>query len=107
VEELEHLGVAGGEIGDDRFAKSRDPAANRARLDQFLLPLILRFDDAAAASYGTVRADLEARGVWIGPIDTLLAAQALSLAAVMVTNNTGEFERVPGLVVEDWSRKAT
>ena len=85
--------------------KSREPARNRARLDQFLLPLqILPFDDAAAAQYGAVRADLERRGLGIGPIDTLLAAQALSLAAVMVTNNTAEFERVPGLIVEDWSR---
>jgi tRNA(fMet)-specific endonuclease VapC len=89
-------------------AKSRDPETNRARLDQFLLPLqILPFDDAAAAEYGPVRADLEARGVGIGPIDTLLAAQALSLSAVMVTNNTSECERVQGLVVEDWSRKTT
>lgn len=89
-------------------ARSRDPETNRARLDQFLLPLqILPFDDAAAAEYGRVRADLEARGVGIGPIDTLLASQALSLSAVMVTNNTSEFERVPGLVVEDWSRKTT
>ena len=87
-------------------ARSRDPQTNRARLDQFLLPLqILPFDDAAAAEYGRVRADLEAGGVGIGPIDTLLAAQALSLSAVMVTNNTKEFERVRGLIVEDWSRK--
>ncbi|HTD60897.1 MAG TPA: PIN domain-containing protein [Gemmatimonadaceae bacterium] len=87
-------------------ARSRDPAGNRARLDQFLLPLqILPFDDAAAARYGPVRADLEARGLGIGPIDTLLAAQALSLSAAIVTNNTDEFERVPGLVDEDWSRR--
>lgn len=87
-------------------AKSRDPMTNRARLDQFLLPLqIMPFDDAAAARYGALRADLEGRGVGIGPIDTLLAAQALSLSAVMVTNNTSEFERVPGLIVEDWSRR--
>jgi tRNA(fMet)-specific endonuclease VapC len=96
------LTVAELELG---VAKSREPARNRSRLDQFLLPLqILPFDDAAAAEYGPMRADLESRGVGIGPIDTLLAAQALSLAAVMVTNNTGEFERVPRLIIEDWSR---
>jgi tRNA(fMet)-specific endonuclease VapC len=89
------------------LVRSRDPAHNRVRLDQFLLPLqILPFDDAAAAQHGSVRAGLEARGLGIGPIDTLLAAQALSLAAVMVTNNKSEFERVPGLIVEDWSRSA-
>jgi tRNA(fMet)-specific endonuclease VapC len=87
-------------------AKSREPASNRARLDQFLLPLqILPFDDAAAALYGPIRADLESRGVGIGAIDMLLAAQALSFSAVMVTNNTSEFERVPGLIIEDWSRR--
>lgn len=88
-------------------AKSRDPVRNRVRLEQFLLPLqILPFDDAAAAKYGPLRADLESRGLGIGPIDTLLAAQALSLAAIMVTNNRNEFERVPGLVVEDWSQRS-
>jgi tRNA(fMet)-specific endonuclease VapC len=87
-------------------AKSREPAENRARSDQFLLPLrILPFDDAAALDYGSIRADLEVRGVGIGPTDTLLAAQARSLEAVVVTNNVAEFERVPRLVVEDWTRR--
>ncbi len=94
VAELEH-GVA----------KSAAPAQNRARLDQFLLPIqILPFDNAAALEYGAIRADLERCGVGIGPIDTLLAAQARSLEAVMVTENAAEFERVPRLVVEDWTR---
>jgi len=103
------VGVAALTVAELDFgvAKSRDPLRNRARLEQFLLPLqILPFDDAAAAQYGALRAALERRGLKIGPIDTLLAAQALSLTAVMVTNNTGEFERVPGLIVEDWSRRA-
>lgn len=107
---ITEVGVAALTVAELDFgvAKSRDPVRNRARLDQFLLPLqILPFDDAAAAQYGAVRADLQARGVGIGLIDTLLAAQALSLAAVMVTNNTREFERVSGLIVEDWSRPGT
>jgi tRNA(fMet)-specific endonuclease VapC len=102
------IGIAALTVAELEFgvAKSQDPATNRARLDQFLLPLqIMPFDDAAAARYGVIRADLEGRGLSIGPIDTLLAAQALSLPAVMVTNNTSEFERVPGLIVEDWSRQ--
>jgi tRNA(fMet)-specific endonuclease VapC len=60
------------------------------------------FDDAAAATYGEVRAQLESRGQAIGPIDTLIAAHALALDTVLVTNNLREFRRVRGLVVEDW-----
>ena len=49
-----------------------------------------------------IRHDLEARGLGIGPMDTLIAAQALRLAATLVTRNTREFGRVPGLRVENW-----
>lgn len=86
-------------------AKSRFGSVDRDRLDQFLTPLqMLAFDDAAAQAYGPIRADLEQRGELIGPIDLLLAAHALSLGAIMVTNNRAEFARVTGLVVEDWTR---
>lgn len=85
-------------------AKSRQPKLNREKLDGFLQPLqVLAFDDAAAAVYGDVRAKLEARGELIGPIDMLLAAQALSLELTLVTNNVEEFKRVEGLKVEDWT----
>ena len=86
-------------------AKSREPRMNRERLSSFLQPLqILAFDDAAAATYGTARQSLESRGMMIGPLDMLLAGQALSLDLTVVTNNTREFERVEGLRVEDWTR---
>jgi len=52
--------------------------------------------------YAAIRNDLEARGAGIGPLDTLIAAQAQRLGAVMVTRNVGEFSRVPGLRVENW-----
>jgi tRNA(fMet)-specific endonuclease VapC len=45
---------------------------------------------------------LEKRGQGIGPIDTLIAAQALRLGATIVTHNLREFSRVPGLKVVDW-----
>jgi tRNA(fMet)-specific endonuclease VapC len=60
------------------------------------------FDDAASERYGTLRATLEGRGSPIGPLDTLIAAHALSLGWALVTHNVREFRRVPGLRVEDW-----
>ena len=62
---------------------------------------------ADAAYYGVVRAHLarlKPNALPIGPYDLMLAAQALRLGAVLVTNNTAEFGRVPSLVVEDWQR---
>lgn len=85
--------------------RSRDVARNRQIVQRFLLPLaILPFDEAAALHYGAVRAELESTGSGIGPIDMLLAAQARSVGAVMVTNNVREFSRVSGLAVEDWTK---
>lgn len=58
----------------------------------------------ADSIYGQVRADLELRGRPIGQNDMLIAAHALALNAVLVTDNEGEFSRVPGLQVENWLR---
>ena len=63
---------------------------------------IIAFDRPADVEYGDIRAALEANGTPIGPNDLLIAAHARSLGAVLVTANTGEFERVPGLQVENW-----
>ncbi len=52
---------------------------------------------------GIVRSTLESKGKGIAPLDTLVAAHALALGAVLVTHNTREFKRVPRLVVEDWA----
>jgi len=76
---------------------------NRAALAQFLLPFdIADFDHSAALTYGYVRADLEAKGLPIGAMDTLIAAHALALKITLVTHNTSEFQRVPDLEVDDW-----
>ena len=76
---------------------------NRRRLAHFLARFELAaFDQAAAEEYGRVRAELEDRGKPIGPLDTLIAAQALALGAVLVSHNTREFARVPKLQVRDW-----
>ena len=63
---------------------------------------ILALDAPAHARYGRIRAELEAAGTPIGPNDLLIAAHALAVDAVLVTANTREFLRVPGLQVENW-----
>lgn len=56
----------------------------------------------AAPFYGSIRAHLKSRGTPIGAMDLLIAAHALFLNAVLVTNNEREFKRVPKLKVENW-----
>lgn len=87
-------------------SRSSNPARNLLALANFVAPLELcDFDFRAAASYGDVRAGLEVAGTPIGPLDTLIAAHALSLDCVLVTSNVREFRRVDGLRVEDWSAR--
>ncbi len=62
---------------------------------------VLPWDSAAAAAYGPLRADLEAKGTPIGNLDMLIAAHALATGCTLATNDHA-FARVPGLVVEDW-----
>ncbi len=86
-------------------AKSREPEQNRAALQEFVAALgIAPFDQAAANSYGGLRAALERQGAPIGPFDALIAAHAISIGATVVTFNTREFSRVAGLRVADWTR---
>jgi tRNA(fMet)-specific endonuclease VapC len=63
---------------------------------------VVMFDKAAAQRYGPIRAELEQQGRLIGPYDMMIAAHALALDVVLVTDNAGEFSRVPGLVIENW-----
>ncbi len=87
-------------------AKSQTPERSRALQDAFLRHFeSLPFDDAAADEYGSIRAYLERRGTPIGRHDMLIAAIARANGLIVVTHNTGEFERVPGLNVEDWERE--
>ena len=93
--------ISGAEL---RFGVAKSGSArNQQALDKFLAPLeIVPFDEVAMGYYGTLRAGLERRGTPIGALDTLIAAHALALGATLVTNNLREFERVPGLVLENW-----
>ncbi len=82
--------------------KSRS-ARNRSALEMFLAPLeVLPFNEAAVWAYGDLRASLEREGQPIGALDTMIAAHALSVDAPLVTHNTREFARVPGLRLENW-----
>jgi tRNA(fMet)-specific endonuclease VapC len=64
---------------------------------------VLEFPDEAALHYATIRAHLKARGEMIASNDLFLAAHARSLGLVLVTNNTREFGRIPGLATENWT----
>jgi tRNA(fMet)-specific endonuclease VapC len=86
-------------------AKSSSPIRTERLVDAFLRPLeIAPFTSEDAVSYARVRAHLERSGTPIGPLDTLIAAQAVSRKLVLVTNNEREFGRVPGLRLENWSK---
>ena len=78
-------------------------ARNLAALEKFLSPLtVLDYGLAAAQRYGELRAILDRQGTPIGPLDQQIAAHALALGVTLVTNNLREFERVPGLRLENW-----
>jgi tRNA(fMet)-specific endonuclease VapC len=87
-------------------AKSSQKEANTNRLEIFLSgPLnLLPFDEEDAKAAGKVRAEIEAAGRPIGAYDLLIAGQALRHKMTLVTANTKEFQRVPGLAFEDWAK---
>ncbi len=83
--------------------RSAKPAANRAKVDAVLQPyLSLPFDTAAADVHARIRHHLETLGTPIGPYDLQIAAIGITNGCTVVTHNTAEFCRVPGLLVEDW-----
>ena len=82
---------------------SEAAAPRLAALAQLLRPMqVLPFDADCAAQAARIRVDLEAMGMPVGPHDTLIAATALRHQAMLVTSNTREFARVPGLHCLDW-----
>ena len=85
-------------------ARSKSSEKARHKLDNFLRPLtIIEFTSADAAAYAEVRARLEVAGTPIGPLDTLIGAQALSRGLTLVTNNEREFSRIEGLALANWA----
>jgi len=83
--------------------KSSNPERALTQQQEFLNQYIsLPFEDRAALIYGRIRAILASAGTPIGPYDLQIAAIALANNLTLVTHNTREFSRVPGLQIEDW-----
>ncbi len=99
------LGVSSITASELHFGVARTGSARNAwALRQFLAGLeVADFDAAAAEVAGQVRAWLASQGTPIGPCDSLIAAHAQALGVTLVTHNTREFERVPGLALANWA----
>jgi tRNA(fMet)-specific endonuclease VapC len=86
-------------------AKSSFPVKTLRSIENFLAPLtMIEFTSDDAIAYATIRARLERAEAPIGPLGTLIAAQALARGLTVVSSNEREFRRVAGLAVESWSR---
>lgn len=84
--------------------RSAMPERNLSVIEGFAARLeVLNYDQAAASHTGQLRAELVRSGTPIGPYDQLIAGHARSQGLILVTNNRREFDRVPGLRVEDWT----
>ncbi len=83
--------------------KSSNPERTLLDVEGFAARLeVLNYDQIAAAHTGQIRAELARAGKLIGPYDQMIAGHARSQGLIVVTNNRREFDRVPGLRVEDW-----
>ncbi len=103
---IENVGVTTITLAELEYgvANSQKPAETTARLYEFLAPFsFLDFDADSARHYGGIRKTLKDQGRPIGPMDILIASVALAHDRVLVTNNIGEFTRVPGLKIENWA----
>jgi len=85
------------------LARCADPNRESGKLEALLQAVeIIPFGADAARAFGIMRKELEQRGNVIGSFDLLIAAHAIAEDAILVTNNTREFSRVPMLTLEDW-----
>jgi tRNA(fMet)-specific endonuclease VapC len=101
----EEVGISGIVAAELWFgvANSQKKKKNESALKDFLeVVTLLDWPCEASALYGRVRAQLQQQGTPIGAMDLLIASHALFIDTILVTNNTRQFERVPGLKVENW-----
>ena len=99
------IGISAITVAELRYGatKSEQSQRNHNALDEFLSSFeIAAFDQPATVTYGKIRTALEKKGRPVGPLDTLIAAHALSLEIPLITNNEKEFRQVPDLIVENW-----
>ena len=83
--------------------KSGEASKRRRQFGELLGAVtIFPFTQAEAQTAARIRTGLERQGMSIGPLDLLIAGTALAQGATLVTRNTGEFARVPGLELENW-----
>lgn len=100
-----HMGISAITVAEliHGAEKSQFPARNLGVVEDFCSRLaVLPYTQEAAYHYGSIRAVLEAKGQPIGVNDLHIAAHARSQGLTLVSNNLGEFERVPGLLLENW-----
>ena len=92
-------------VGELEYGSFKSKWGERTRniMNLFLAAYtVLPFDRDDAEVFGRIRAELAKAGSPIGPYDLQIAAQGLSRGLTVVTHNTGEFSRVPGIILEDW-----
>lgn len=101
------MGISAVTLGELIFGAehSQEVARNLADIEAMVARLeVVPFDTKAAYHFGRIRAELYGKGQPIGPYDMMIAGQARATGLILVTNNVKEFERVQGLLLEDWSK---
>jgi len=102
AEELAVTAISVGELTHGVFRSGRVDE-NMARLDALLAAVVvLAYDERAARHFGHAKAELERAGMPLSDLDLQIASIALEHNVPLVTHNRQHFERVPGLMVEDW-----
>lgn len=87
-------------------ARSAMPVENAATVSRLLVSMsVLGLDLGSARAFGEVKAVVSARGALVADADLFIASIAISRGATVVTGNRRHFDRIPGLVMEDWLRR--